>query len=123
MSDDKRRYLRLPAQSTVFIESVSAGLSQLESSTVVICETLDVSRRGLRVNLDHPLTEAAVLHLGINLPGLSQALYLACEVVWCQPLATRSGTWQAGLKLIDAAQSDIDHWQLLLVAVEAAEHQ
>lgn len=118
MSEDKRRHLRLPVESAVFIELVSPLAGNAQSGQVARCKTLDVSRGGLRVNLSRPLLTGSILQIGVELPGSDDTLYLAGEVRWCNPDPLRPGTWMAGFAVLDAADSDIDLWLNLLAELE-----
>ena len=48
-------------------------------------------------------------------------LYLAGEVRWCRPIpgTNRQPEWSAGLNLLNADDSDIDSWGVLLDAMES----
>lgn len=114
MSQDKRKHLRLPVESTIFIELVAPRAGSTESGEVAVCKTLEVSRDGLRVGLERELTVGAILHIGVQLPGASDTLYLAGEVSWCRATEEPQWNWSAGFKLLNAANSDIDSWIALL---------
>jgi len=119
VSEEKRRHLRLPLESAVFIELLSPLAGNAQSGRVVRCRTLDVSRGGLRVNLSQPLTAGAILQIGIDMPGSDETLYLAGEVRWRTPDPQRPGTWMAGFALLDAEGSDIDGWVRLLAGLDS----
>ena len=89
--DEKRRHLRLPLESTVFIELVSPGVGSASPGKVAVCKTLDVSRGGLRVSLEQELTIGAILQIGVDLPDYRETLYLAGEVRWCAGALVRAG--------------------------------
>jgi len=119
MSDEKRKHLRLPVESTIFIELVSPRVGSAESGTVAKCKTLDVSRGGLRVTLGHELTVGAILQIGVHLPQSDDTLYLAGEVRWCRPSEEQAQHWSAGFKLINAGGSDFDSWVALLSEMDS----
>jgi PilZ domain len=118
MPEDQRRHLRLPVESTVFIELVSPGIGSVDSGKVAICKTLDVSRGGLRVSLEHELVVGAILQVGIELPDAQDTLYLAGEVRWCLANHEPETGWSAGFALLNAGDSDIDSWVALLTGME-----
>lgn len=117
--DEKRRHLRLPLESTVFIELVSPGVGSASSGKVAICKTLDVSRGGLRVSLEQELTVGAILQIGVDLPDNRETLYLAGEVRWCEQVEGPRPLWFAGFKLMNADDSDIDSWVELLAGMDS----
>jgi hypothetical protein len=114
MPEDKRQHLRLPAASKVFIELVATPAGSSEPGTVALCNTLDISRGGLRLSLDQELTVGAILQIGVQLSDADDVLYLAGEVRWCRPLQESQHGWCAGFKLMNAGDSDIDSWIALL---------
>lgn len=118
MPEEQRKHLRLPVESTVFIELVSAGIGSADSGKVAMCKTLDVSRGGLRVSLEHELVVGAILQIGVELPNLPDTLYLTGEVRWCLQDLEEENSWSAGFALLQAGDSDIDRWTALLAGLE-----
>lgn len=118
MPQDQRKHLRLPVESTVFIELVSPGIGGANSGKVAICKTLDVSKGGLRVSLEHELVVGAILQIGVELPRSEQTLYLTGEVRWCLQNHEEDNCWSAGFALLNAGESDIDSWIGLLTDME-----
>lgn len=118
MSEEKRKYLRMPAHNRVFIELEAPGYQDENPSKIAQCHSLDVSRTGLRVHLDQALVVGAILQIGVEIHDRDNTLYLAGEVKWCDPDPDTTNGWVAGFKLMDAAQSDIDHWYTLWAILE-----
>jgi hypothetical protein len=114
MSEEKRRHLRLPIESRIFIELVSPDLEGEDPGEIAECKTLDVSRGGLRVSLDKELTVGAILQIGVDLPEAEETLYLAGEVRWCRELTGEQRGWSVGFQLRNAGDSDIASWIGLL---------
>lgn len=119
MPEEKRQHLRLPVQSTVFIELVSRQVGTDESGKVAQCKTLDVSRGGLRVSLEYELVVGAILQIGVELPDSDDTLYLAGEVRWCRQDPGPELSWSAGFALLNANGSDIDSWVSLLTEMDS----
>lgn len=120
MSENMRKHLRLPLENTVYIELVSPEFGSNDTATIVRCKTLEVSREGLRVQLDQPLLTGSILQLAVELPA-ADTLYLVGEVAWCRPIpgtGTEPG-WAAGMSLLNADDSDIDTWRTLIAAMES----
>lgn len=118
MPEDQRKHLRLPVESTVFIELVSPGIGSADSGEVAICKTLDVSRGGLRVSLERELVVGSILQIGVELPDAADTLYLTGEVRWCLQNQEEENSWYAGFSLLNAGDSDIDRWVDLLAGME-----
>ena len=110
MVDEKRKHLRLPVQSKIFIELVSPDPDNPQSGQIVSCQTLDVSRGGLQVVLEQELTVGAILQIGVELPDSQETLYLAGEVRWCRKLARAGNQWAAGFQLLNAGSPDFISW-------------
>ncbi|MCP5189446.1 MAG: PilZ domain-containing protein [Pseudomonadales bacterium] len=118
MVHDKRRHSRLPMESRIFIELVAPDIGSDETGQVAQCRTLDVSRGGLRVTLEHQLVPGAIHQIGVELPGAGDTYYLAGEVRWCQANRPPERGWTAGFALLNAGDSDIDGWTALLARME-----
>ena len=116
---EQRKHLRLSVESTIFIELMSPRAGQSGSGHVVTCKSLDVSRGGLQVALDEALTVGAILHIGVDLPGAKDTLYLAGEVRWCLPRKTEQKGWIAGFQILNADNSDVESWITLIAEMEA----
>lgn len=119
MPEEKRKHLRLPIESDIFIELVSADLEGQESAQIAKCKTVDVSRGGLQVSLDIELTVGAILQIGVVLLENDETLYLAGEVRWCRENPEAPGTWIAGFKILSAGDSDIASWIGLLSEMDS----
>jgi Tfp pilus assembly protein PilZ len=119
MPDQRRKHLRLPIESTTFIELLSPRLGQSESGKMVTCKTMNVSRGGLQVILVEELTVGAILQIGVDLPGAEDTLYLAGEVRWCLPSNDEKHPWMAGFQLLNANDSDIDRWVTMIASMES----
>lgn len=118
MQKDNRSHLRLPVESTVFIEVISSGADGEDAGKIVRCATRNVSRTGLHVSLEHELTVGTILQIGVELPPSQDTLYLAGEVRWCRVNPAPASGWSAGFALLKAADSDIDTWAGLLIEME-----
>lgn len=118
MSEQRRKHLRLPIESTTFIELLSPRLGQSESGRMITCKTMNVSRGGLQVILHEELTVGAILQIGVDLPGADDTLYLAGEVRWCLPSNDAQQPSMAGFQILNADDSDIDRWVTMIAAME-----
>jgi hypothetical protein len=121
MPQDMRKHPRFRVENTAFVELASPEFGSRETGTIARCKTSDVSRGGLRLNLDQALPVGAILQVAVQLPVDSGALYLVGDVRWCQPIPTSSAEpgWSAGLCLLKAADSDLDSWAALITAMES----
>ncbi|MFT4614762.1 MAG: Tfp pilus assembly protein PilZ [Bacteroidia bacterium] len=121
---EQRKDLRLPADSTTFIELESPGIAENSKGIVVTCKTLNISRGGLLVLLDQEIPVGAILQIGVDLPDAEDTLYMAGEVRWCKPVENASieeSGWQAGFQILNSADSNIDRWIGLVRSIESEE--
>ena len=119
MSEQRRTQLRLPIESTIFIELLSPPLGQAESGRMITCISVNISRGGLQVILEQEITVGAILQIGVDLPGAEDTLYLAGEVRWCLPRRDAQCAWIAGFRILNADNTDIERWVALIVAMES----
>jgi hypothetical protein len=119
MPEQRRRHLRLPIESTTFIELLSPRLGHSDSGRTVTCKTANVSRGGLQVTLAEELTVGSILQIGVDLPGAETTLYLAGEVRWCLPSKDEQNPWMAGFQILNAENSDIARWAALIASMES----
>ena len=118
MSDQKRKYLRLPLETRTFIELVSPTADDSDPGVLVTCETLNVSRDGLQVLLAREVTVGAILQIGVDLPDSRETLYLAGEIRWCLQTGDEKLPWAVGFRILSSVNSDIDRWVDLLAKME-----
>lgn len=121
MHKDKRRYCRLPLESTVFIELESPAPGSLGPGKVARCQTLEVSRLGLRVQLDQRVTVGAILQIGVDLPGNDEPFYLVGQVRWRMQEKDKTGSWIAGFEILNAQGSDLEQWEQALQTMDEKE--
>lgn len=119
MPEQRRQHLRLPVESTTFIELLSPRAGQTDSGWMVTCKTMNVSRGGLQVILEEELTVGAILQIGVDIAGSEDTLYLAGEVRWCLPSKDEQQPWLAGFQILNSEDSDIDRWVALIAAMES----
>jgi hypothetical protein len=65
-----------------------------------------------------PVTVGAILQIGVELPGKDEPFYLVGQVRWRKPDAEHPGSWIAGFEILNAAGSDVDHWEAALLVMD-----
>ena len=118
MADQRRKHLRLPIETSTFIELVSPRVGQKDSGRIIACKSLNASREGLQVALPEEITVGAFLQIGVDLPDADNTLYLVGEVRWCLPGKDGENAWMAGFQLVKSDDSDIDRWVELISSME-----
>ncbi len=115
---DTRRFFRLPVESRVFIEIESPPPGSLGPGKVARCETLEVSRGGIRARISEAVTVGAILQIGVELPGKDEPFYLVGQVRWRMQDKETSGYWIAGFEILNAQGSDIEQWEAALLVMD-----
>ena len=113
MSENKRHYQRLVGQATAFIELMGSTIDAPDRAPIIICNSLDISRGGLRVCVDTFIEPGTILHLGLELAGLERPLYMVAEVKWARRTSAGDGYW-IGFELLESDGTDLAVWQSLL---------
>ena len=103
--DDKRRYQRFP-----FCESV--GYHRREELPLEGSLSEDISRMGLKLNVNEFIPLNTTLELQIHIPGQVQVVFIQAKVVWVREHSQRVDAWQVGLQLIekDSSLSDLENY-------------
>ena len=114
MSAEQRTHRRLAERSTIFIETQAASDQHTQQDTIVICSSIEVSARGLRVGVDEAIEPGTILQLGVQLPELATPLYLVGEVRWNAPDLERDNGYVVGFELLESAGTDYEIWCSLL---------
>ena len=116
--NEKRRFFRLPIESRVFIELESAAPGTLGPGRIARCDTLDVSKSGLRVRLKEAVVVGAILQIGVELPGKDEPFYLVGQVRWRMQDKENPGAWLAGFEILNAYGSDVEQWTAALQVMD-----
>jgi PilZ domain len=112
--NEQRSNPRVGLQSRIFIELKSPEADYSEPGEIAQCKTLDVSKNGLKAQLSTPLRPQAILRLGVELPSVTEPLYLAAQVRWCRSDPETENSWVAGLMIMNTSDSDINSWREIL---------
>ena len=107
---NEREHLREPRDEKVVFQIFTSAHGTLPPGTVVRCSTKDISARGIRLQLDRPLSEGSMLELGVEISDRPGIFFLAGEVKWCRAF-TGSKRSQAGLEIKERESDDFGLWQ------------
>lgn len=119
MRHENRQWLRLPLSTRTFIELESESIGSDHAAHMVTCNTVEVSRGGLRVAVEEALEQESILQIGIEAPGDNTTLYLTGEVVWCSPCDETPSQYNVGFRLLNNSDSDIKRWYSLLAGLDS----
>lgn len=117
-TNDSRRFVRLPLETRVFIELESPPPGSIGPGKVARCETLEVSKNGLRLRLRESVTVGAILQIGVELPGKEEPFYLVGQARWRMQDKTQAENWIAGFEILNAHGSDVDQWEAALEVMD-----
>lgn len=112
-SKDQREHVRQRRDERVVFQITSSAHDTLPPGTVVRCSTKDVSPRGIRIQLDRPLSEGSRLELGVDIVDLPGIVFLAGEVKWCKVL-DESNRNLIGVELGERQSDDFELWQKVI---------
>lgn len=112
----RRKAPRLKRSERVFVRIMASDRHPELSGTMARCTTSDLSAGGLRLTLDHPVTEGTRLDLWLKLPEHPGTFLLTGEVRWVAdgPLEDQR---VAGVALTDDPETqpnDHSDWQQVL---------
>ena len=110
---DEREHVRQPRDERVVLQVTTSPHGTLPPGTVVRCPTKDISPRGIRIQLDRPLSEGCLLELGVEVLDQPGMVFLAGEVKWCKVL-DESKRNLVGVELTERPFDDFKLWQEVL---------
>ena len=110
---DGRQHVRQPRDERVVFQIVSSPHDTLPPGTVLRCSTKDVSPRGIRIQLNRPLSEGCLLELCVEFSNRPGIIFLAGEVKWCKALA-ESKRNLVGVELKERQFGSFKLWQGVL---------
>jgi len=108
---------RVEVQETVFIE-VLASPDPSEDSSVILCNSLDLSANGLQVVVDKPIPSGSILRLCVDMKT-EEPIFLVGEVKWQRPDEASEGS-RIGFLLFESDDTDIQRWKDLIARMLAA---
>ncbi len=108
---ESRKEPRQLKQEAVFVEVLSTSVND-DGGLVVKCTTHDVSRNGIKVTSNYPISTGVILELLVDFEQDALKFLLTGEVKWCRQIDNEP-TYQCGFELIPAEHSDIITWQEL----------
>jgi Tfp pilus assembly protein PilZ len=110
---ERRQHTRHPRDERVVVQIVSSTRDTLPPGTVVRCSTKDVSRRGLRIQLDQRVPEGFDLELWVEISNHPTKFYLSGEVKWCQEVE-EGKRYMVGVELREDKIEDLEMWEKAL---------
>lgn len=110
---DERKHIRRVQDEKVVFQITSSAHGTLPPGTVVRCWTENISTRGLRIQLERPLSEGSQLELGVEISNRPGVFFLAGEVRWCKPLEGSKRNL-VGVELKERQSDDFNLWQGVL---------
>ncbi len=110
---DERKHIRQVQNEKVVFQITSSAHGTLPPGTVVRCWTENISTRGLRIQLERPLSEGSQLELGVEISNRPGVFFLAGEVKWCKPLEGSKRNL-VGVELKERQSDGFKLWQGVL---------
>ncbi len=108
-SQERRQHERIEYAQAIYIEIASRRRRSEASSTIIRCETVDVSVGGLKVYVPQPIPAGSRLNIAVPLSSGRENLELTGEAVWMSHAENSNGCW-VGLQLDDSDRDSMEKW-------------
>lgn len=112
LSDNKRAAPRFFRAESVSIEILHPGLDASDSPEVIITETIDVSRAGLRVLVNEYVEAGRFFDTCVDLADGARRYLLTCETRWCR-FNEQIQSYELGIAIQDGEGTDYLEWSRL----------
>ena len=107
--DDKRKCPRSNRRENVFIEVTTQNGDGEYVKKVIGCESVDVSRQGLKLYVHEQIAQGTILDLCVSFKYNPEKYFLTAEVKWSRPLVDE-GWYFIGFELFEADNTDFQKW-------------
>jgi PilZ domain len=111
---DRRTDARAHRSERLFVQMRVVQAAGIERVTVR-CDTADLSRSGLRVQVPTEIPSDAILEIWIKVQGQPNNFYLVGRVRWCTPNAQGA---EIGILLQDGPGTDYKAWRRAKLAAK-----
>lgn len=78
------------------------------------CSLQNISKSGIQITSELPLTVKSVLDLSISLRDSNQEFFVTGNINWCKPSTGISHTISIQLKNRSGTPTDLNNWKILL---------
>ena len=109
----RRQSERKPQEESIIVQVVPHSKVVPIKNKPIYGETLDISERGVKVCLDHPLPPNSSIALWVDLETIHKRILLVGEVIWCKP-ESGSHNFTVGIQLSPENSEEADDWYELL---------
>ncbi|GEM_PF-2442975 len=110
---ERRRQERYEVVQAIFIEVVHPGNHRESDNEILRCETVDVSKQGLRIFSSEPIEPGTPLNIAVPQEGWIENLELSGESRWVTEAEGREGYW-VGLELQDTSRDNMAKWFIIV---------
>ena len=107
--DEKRKNPRNNQREDVYIEVVTQNEDGDYSKKVIGCESVDVSREGLKLYVHERIVQGTILDLCMSFRDNPERFYLTAEVKWSKPLS-EEGWYFIGFEVYEGDNTDYAKW-------------
>ncbi|MCG8668545.1 MAG: PilZ domain-containing protein [Pseudomonadales bacterium] len=107
--DEKRKNPRSNRQEDVYIEVMTQNEEGDYAKKIIGCESVDVSREGLRLYVHERIVQGTILDLCMSFRDNPEKFYLTAEVKWSKPLVDE-GWYFIGFEVYEADNTDFEKW-------------
>jgi len=108
-NNDRRRHPRFNVRKVIYIEVVDRHSRSEADSTIVRCNTVDISLGGLRIWVQEPLPDGCQVNIAVPADEWKENLELVGKVMWVREADDNAGFW-VGLELEDTSRENMEAW-------------
>lgn len=111
--EERRIWPRASHEDQIIIKVVASSSSNLAGGRTIYCRTADVSRQGIRVQLDQELPAGTELELWVIPVQRRGTLVLTGIVKWCKAAQGGQTLW-AGVEIRREPTVDFSEWESMV---------
>ncbi len=119
---DRRRHARLQRDDQLFIQVLAASESPSLVGATILCQTLDVSSSGIKIEVDQEVPVNSEIDLWIDVRACARKFFLNGLIKWCYEQNADMDQFQLGIELLNMPFSDFVKWQELFDGNESLSH-
>lgn len=107
--EEKRKNPRRSRREDVYIEVTAPNDAGEYVKKVIGCESVDVSREGLKLYVNEQIVQGTILDLCVSFKDKPEKFYLTAEVRWSRPLV-EEGWYFIGFEVYEGDNTDYKVW-------------
>ena len=107
--NNRRKHPRFYVEKAIYLEVVGRESRSEADNIIFLCNTLDISVRGLRIWVQEPVAEGSTVNIAVPENEWKENLELVGKVMWSRKAGDKPGYW-LGLELEDTTHENMERW-------------